>query len=597
MANKGYFTTTGYDGRHLRFDWEIVSQSIVDNTTTISYSLKGAGTGITAIWYMAGAFKLKINGTTVYSSGTGWNDRIQLYDGTVLHTGTLTINHNSDGTKSFTAYAEGAIYNFDVNCSGSGSWDLDPIPRAVRVSSAPDFTDMDNPTITYTVPYADMVESLQACISLTGDRPDIAYRDIRLSDTSYTFELTEAERTLLRNATVGSVSREVRFYIKTVIEGETYYHNKPVTFTVVDCFPTIDATVEDSNPSTLALTGNSRYFVKGYSHADYAITAQAFKGATISSYRAVCGSEGSTEQSGTIYTVESALFKFSVTDTRNQTATKNIACTLIDYSPVTCNMQTTSPNAEGELTLTVDGRYWTGSFGAKDNALTVQYKYREGSGEWSDWVGGTATVNEDGTYRARILVTGLDYKTTITLQARAMDELSIAESAEAKVNTSPLFHWGETDFVFNVDVEMKDNCHIEGNLTLGSGMLRTYTMLFNSSSGTTSNVSLKDSAENYDYLEIYYTDNNGKQMQSVTVYKPNGKQVTLANMEPQIVNDSSGNFVASVIHYRTSLWYINGAAINYSGTSTFQSIRSNGSHTYATTQYNKIVRVVGIKEV
>ena len=597
MANSGSFKTTAYDGRYLRFDWSIVSQSIENNTTTISYSLKGAGTGGSAVWYMAGAFTLKVNGTTVYSSGTGWNDRIQLYDGTVLKTGTLTINHNSDGTKSFTAYAEGAIYNFDVNCSGSGSWVLDAIPRAVRVSSAPDFTDEDNPTITYTVPYPDVVESLQACISLTGERPDIAYRDIRLSDTSYTFVLTDAERSVLKKATVGAVSREVRFYIKTVIAGQTFYHNKPVTFTVVDCFPTIDAEVEDVNPVTLALTGDKSFFVKGYSTANYAITAHAYKEATIQRYKVTCGTRVGYTEAGVLESVDSAVFMFTATDSRDQTATKAIQCTLIDYSPVTCNMKTTSPNAEGELTITMDGSYWTGSFGAVDNSLTVQYRYKEGNGDWVDWINGTATTKEDGTYKASIFVTGLDYKTTITLQTRTLDKVSSAESAEVKVNTSPLFHWGETDFVFNVDVNMKDNCHIEGNLTLGSGKLRTYTVLYNNASGTKSNISLKDSAANYDYLEIYYTDNNDKQMQSVTVCNPNGQQVTLANVEPQIVNDSSGNFVASVIHYRTSLWYINGDKLNYSGSSVFQSIRSTGNHTYEKTQYNKIVRVVGIKEV
>lgn len=597
MARTGSFKTTGYDGRHLRFDWEIVSQSIENNTTTISYTLKGAGTGNTAVWYMAGAFKLNINGTTVYSSGTGWEDRIQLYDGTVLKAGTLTINHNSDGTKSLTAYAEGAIYNFDVNCSGSGSWALDAIPRAVRVASAPNFTDEDNPTITYTVPYPDVVESLQACISLDGSSPNIAYRDIRLSDTSYTFNLTEAERDILKNATVGDTSREVRFYIKTVIAGQTHYDNKPVTFTVVDCFPTMDAEVEDVNPMTLALTGDKSYFVKGVSSASYAITAHAYKGAAIQSYKATCGYKTVTEEAGVIDWTDSATFVFSATDTRNQTVTKTIRCTLIEYKGATINMRTTSPNANGELTITVDGNYWNGSFGAVDNTVTVQYRYKEGSGDWVDWIDGEVDVNDDGTYDGEIFVTGLDYKKTITLQTRVLDKIVLVESGEVKVNTSPLFHWGETDFVHETDVYMKDNCHIEGNLTLGSGKLRVYTVLFNSSSGTKSNVSLDDSAENYDYLEIYYTDNNGKQLQSVTVYKPNGKQVTLANMEPQIVNDSSGNFVASVIHYRTSLWYINGAAINYSGTSTFQSIRSNGSNTYATTQYNKIVRVIGIKEV
>ena len=110
-------------------------------------------------------------------------------------------------------------------------------------------------------------------------------------------------------------------------------------------------------------------------------------------------------------------------------------------------------------------------------------------------------------------------------------------------------------------------------------------------------MSLKDTAANYDYLEIHFVDNNGKQPQSVLVYQPNGKQVTLANMEPAVVYNDDGSVLAITIHYRTSLWYIVDDAINYSGVSSYQAIRSNGADSFHETQYNKIVRVVGIKEV
>lgn len=129
MASSGYFNTSNYDGRYLRFSWSEVSQNVASNTTTISWSLKGAGTGGVA-WYNAGNFKVVIAGETVYSSAT----RIQLYDGTTVASGTYTFKHNTDGTKTFAASAEAGIYTTAVNCRGSSTFTLDTIPRASQPS-------------------------------------------------------------------------------------------------------------------------------------------------------------------------------------------------------------------------------------------------------------------------------------------------------------------------------------------------------------------------------------------------------------------------------------------------------------------------------
>lgn len=52
------------------------------------------------------------------------------FNGTTVASGSFTISHNSDGSKSFSASAEEGIYTFAVNCSGSGSWSLPTIARA-----------------------------------------------------------------------------------------------------------------------------------------------------------------------------------------------------------------------------------------------------------------------------------------------------------------------------------------------------------------------------------------------------------------------------------------------------------------------------------
>ena len=134
MASSGSFNTGGYNGRYLKFEWTEKSQSVASNTTTISWTLKGAGTitGDDASWYYAGNFKVVIDGKTVYSTAS--DDRIKLSNGTTVASGTVTLTHNDDGTRSFAASAQGGIYTYAVNCKGSKTFTLDTIARASQPS-------------------------------------------------------------------------------------------------------------------------------------------------------------------------------------------------------------------------------------------------------------------------------------------------------------------------------------------------------------------------------------------------------------------------------------------------------------------------------
>lgn len=128
MASSGSFNTGNYEGRHLQFAWKVTSQNVASNTTTISWTLKGAGGG--NVWYKSGNFKVVIAGETVFSSST----RIQLDDGTLVASGSYTFKHNADGTKQFAASAQAGIYTVAVNCTGSATFTLDTIARASQPS-------------------------------------------------------------------------------------------------------------------------------------------------------------------------------------------------------------------------------------------------------------------------------------------------------------------------------------------------------------------------------------------------------------------------------------------------------------------------------
>lgn len=282
MASSGSFNTTGYQGRYLTFAWSVSSQSVANNTTTIAWTLKGAGTASSS-WYRSGNFKVVINGSTVYSSST----RIQLYDGTLVASGNFTMTHDTAGNKTFSASAEAGIYTVAVNCSGSGSFTLPQIARAAKITSAPNFTDIQNPTISYQNSAGNSVTTLQACISLTGSTDNISYRDIPKTGTSYTFNLTEAERNVLRAAAPNSNTLSVIFYIKTIISGQTYYETATRTMTIVNAAPTMaNPTYQDSNSTTVAITENNQKIIQKHSSLTITIpTATAQKYATISKYQ------------------------------------------------------------------------------------------------------------------------------------------------------------------------------------------------------------------------------------------------------------------------------------------------------------------------
>lgn len=133
MASSGSFNTTGYsatDGSiYLVFSWAIQSQSIENNTTTISWTLKGGGTS--AQWFQTGNMKVYLDGVSVYTqSGT-----IKLKSGDTVTSGTYTFSHNADGTGKFTVSVTGGIYYYtSSNASGSATFVPDTIARASQPS-------------------------------------------------------------------------------------------------------------------------------------------------------------------------------------------------------------------------------------------------------------------------------------------------------------------------------------------------------------------------------------------------------------------------------------------------------------------------------
>ena len=140
MAKSGSFNTSGYKfqsgTRYLTFSWELLSQSVEDNTSKIAWRLTGGGD------YpynpVCSDFHVEIDGDVVYDKPYSYH--VNVFPDQAVASGEKIIKHGADGKKSFKVYVEAGIYVHEANCNGSDTFSLTTIPRASTITSAGNIT-------------------------------------------------------------------------------------------------------------------------------------------------------------------------------------------------------------------------------------------------------------------------------------------------------------------------------------------------------------------------------------------------------------------------------------------------------------------------
>ena len=468
-VTSGSFNTTKYDGRYYTFSWT-ATQDITKNQSSIAWTLEAKGGN--SSWYAERTVEVVVAGETVYNK----TNKVNRYTGKVA-SGTKVITHNTNGSKSFSASVQAAVYTSSVNCTGSGNWDLKDIPRAATITSAPNFNDEANPTISYSNAAGNAVSKLEACISLDGSKDDVPYREISKTGTSYTFSLTTAERNTLRKAITTGNYRAIRFYVQTTI-GTTVFRNYVTkNVTLINYTPTLNPTVEDVGSVSTALTGDSSKVIKYYNVLKVNSGGAARKQATIKSQKITCGSKSINSGSGELGYIEADKVTFSITDSRGYTTTKDVTLNLIPYVKLSTNLTAKAElvgGATATVNFTVKGNYWSGNFGAVENSLQVYYRYRANNESYGDWVELTPTINAaNHSYTITSAITGLNYENSYTLQAKVVDAVNRngITSKEITVKTTPVFDWSENDFNFNTTVYLKAGKALTSKTNDGGGMV------------------------------------------------------------------------------------------------------------------------------
>ena len=375
MATSGSKSVAVTQWDTLKFSWETTGQSIVNNTSTISWKLQlisGSDGRIDSS--SSKKWTVTVNGTTYSGTNT-----VGIANNTTktLASGTTTITHNSNGLKTFSySFSQEFSITFSGTSigtkSGSGSGTLDTIARKSTLTAS-NGTLGTAQTLTVTRHDSSLTHTITyKCGSATGTV------STKSSDTSISFTppLTLANQ----NTTGTSVS--IVFTI-TTYSGSTDIGSNTKT---INCSipssvkPTVSLTLADSE-GHLSTYGA---YIQGMSKFKVTITASGSNGSTIQAYKTTADGKTYTASSFTTSVISGTgtlTISVTVTDSRGRTATASKTASVLSYaSPKITALSVFRCDASGNKNSS--GAYMSVTFSSTVNSLNnknsatykIQYK-------------------------------------------------------------------------------------------------------------------------------------------------------------------------------------------------------------------------------
>ncbi len=218
-------------------------------------------------------------------------------------------------------------------------------------------------------------------------------------------------------------SIKLRYIITTTANDKSYTNYKDCTFKVTNSNPIFSGfTYQDTNATTIALTGNNQIIINSYSNVKATIStankATAKNSATMKSYKLTCGTKniskdysGSADVELLINKVDSSTITVYATDSRGNSTQKSKTATYKNYSDLAITKLTATRQQNGvgsAVLLKFEGTYWNNSFGAVTNAISrCIYQYKLASS--NTWITGATQLSysaSDGKFSGSVLING-----------------------------------------------------------------------------------------------------------------------------------------------------------------------------------------------
>lgn len=425
MALQGAVSTNKYDDKvGLTCTWT-ATQDLIANKSILTWTL--ASDGSPYYTYVTGNVKLEINGEMVLDifprfdmQGGGYWSR----------TGTLEIPHNSDGSKTFTINVSAGIWYYtSSNCTGTGTFTLDQIPRASS-ATVPNFTMGTGGTVSITRASTGFTHKLSVKLGSNTYEiasgvetsykwtPDLDEWGLRIPDASSAV-CTMILDTYSGNTKIGTASYPFTLYVPT---------------SAVPSVSSFSVSIVNDNP-VVQIWGVA---VKGYTKLAWSANADGAYGSTIKKYAFSAGGQTGDAASGTtgiIQTAGGVTPSIKATDSRGRTASKSAdAIEVYDYAAPNvsnaaayrCDENGNANEAGTHVRITLTANI--SAVGGR-NSATLQYRYRLAGGSFGSWIDFTSGA----------ILSGFDVENSYEFELRAVDALGMDKVASAIVPTESVW--------------------------------------------------------------------------------------------------------------------------------------------------------------
>lgn len=332
MAASGTIQQAIRTGYRLQIAWSVDSQSVANNTSTVTakVQLVSTGSSYTINSSASKSGSLTINGTKYTFSFTAALSNNQTK---TLFTKTVTVSHNADGSKSCAFSATCGInvtlsgtYYGNITATGSGTFDtiarastISGVTSSVSVTGSNAVTvniDRKSSSFTHTVVFS--FGSYSKSVTGVG------------TSTSYT--IPQSWLNAIPSATSGTAKVTVTTYSGSAKIGAAVSKNFTVTVPA-SVVPTISSiAVADTVTAVYSFFGN---MVQNKSKPKLTITAAGALSSTIKTYTTVFEGKsysGATPTTGVITGSGTVSAKITVTDSRGRSASTTKTWTVLPYS-------------------------------------------------------------------------------------------------------------------------------------------------------------------------------------------------------------------------------------------------------------------------
>ena len=436
MALSGKVETATYTPSNSSNTWKVVlnwtaTQSVANNTSTISWNIKVSTTSSTG-YVVVSEIRAKINGTEVYYRSH--DNHTNGYNGTQIASGTTTVDHNSDGTKSVAMSIEAGIYQWAINKSGSKTFTLDTIARASSITTATNKTLGNACSIKWTPASSSFTYKLKFKLGdwehTTGTispNTTSAY-----TYTGYTLPLDVADE--LPNAETGTMTAYLYTYNGSTQIGSTA--SKTFTVTVPDSIKpsisSVSATLVNSN-SVISGWGVA---VAGYTKVKVAASASGSRSSTISSFT-ISGGYSTTQNGasldytgGFITSSGSKTFTVVAKDSRGRSSDSKsaTAITFYAYSNPTVSSFTVARSSSNAKKVVVRANWTFASVNSKNAATATLYYKKSSNTSWTTY--GTIAKNTSVT-----LTNDFEETSSYNFKVVVTDSLSNSAQEEGFIST------------------------------------------------------------------------------------------------------------------------------------------------------------------